>query len=199
MQLRYLNNISGSWSATILIGSYWTSVRPHLALDSNNNVYIAYEHGGEGSLRLQVVNSSGSLVSNTVLDGPGVSGTGISTGWSPNIAINKASNLKYVSYWDFDNKLLKLYSAGGITTIDSCDWNFSGIAVDQNGKVYISYVDKSLNLSYATNKSGSWVVENLSIPAGGSSSHSDIVIESTGKMDLIYASRSGGFLKVTSK
>ena len=201
MELRYLNNISGSWSAPIEIYSYWTSVRPRLALDSDDNVYIAHEHGGEGSLWLGVVNSSGSFVGNTLLDGPGYSGTGRSTGWSPNIAFDKASDSQNRSYWDEDNQSLKLYSADGLTTIDSYEtgyWPYSGIALDQNGKVYISFSDAgSSELRYATNKSGSWVVETLA-PLSDSS-HSDIVIESTGKIDLIYCNKGTNSLNVISK
>lgn len=194
LKLKYLNNISGAWSSPIILGTYWASVTARLALDSNASdfwVYIVYEQGGEYPLlRCAIVDSSGRLLFNDILDG----GAGDnSSKKSPNIAFNQVKYSWYVSYWWSDtrnnNTLLKLYSSpGGITTLDSCAWPQSGIALDPNGKVHISFTDlvtATSELRYATNKLGSWVVEKL--PTLTNSSHSDIVIESTGKIDIIYA------------
>jgi hypothetical protein len=183
--IAYVNNLSGAWSAPVTIGSYWASVRPRLALDSARNVYCTYEHGGEGTLHLQVISATGVLGSNTVVDG--VLDSGLSTGWSPNIAVHNASNLKYISYWDYDNRVLKLYNAGTIITIDSCyNWPESGIALDDSGKVYVSYFDSNtMRLKYTTNKSGSWV-KNILTPVTNSK-YSDIAIEPNGKIHIVYS------------
>jgi len=193
--VKYSNNKYGSWSGPTIIGSYFGMVEPSLALDSSGSVYIAYDDGWDGTLRLGVVNSAGILVSNIILDG-GIQTVGYVTGWSPKIVIDKVSNLMYISYFDSTHELLKLYSAGSFTTISSCQWPDSGMALDNNGNVHICFTNYP-KLEYATNESGSWVVEELPISAAGMDS--DIVIESTGKIDIIYASSTTSSLSLISR
>ncbi|MBA4311358.1 MAG: hypothetical protein C0417_01890 [Chlorobiaceae bacterium] len=195
--LFYINNLSGSWSGPARIGSYWTGVRPRLALDANNNVYVAYEHGGEGTLHLQTISSTGSLILNSILDG--VPGSGDSRGWSPDIAINKTNGSVLIPYWNYGNKLLNLYDAGTISRVDSLvNWTDPAIVTDVNGKAYICYTNLSTSELYLTsNKTGSWVKEKL--PVSVISRSSNLVVESTGKIDFIYCLKGANALKVVSK
>jgi hypothetical protein len=193
MDLWYTNDLSGVWSAHIRIGSYWTSVRPRLALDASDNVYVAYEHGGEGTLRLQTINSSGSLLLNSILDG---GNSGEDRGWTPDIAINKTNGTVLIPYWNFDNKYLKLYHNGTITKIDSVDWTESSIVTDANGKAYISYTNTSTSELYLySNRTGGWVTEKLPVSTSGKSSN--VVVKANGKIDIIYAGLTA--LKVITK
>lgn len=197
MRLIYKHNLSGSWTSAGNLGSYWASVRPRLALDASNNVYVAYEHGGEGTLHLQVINSAGSLVSNSILDG--VIGSGMSVGWSPDIAINKTNGAAIIPYWNYDSKLLKIYNGGTITTLDTLNnWTEPGIVTDNSGKAHICYTDLSTNeLYYVSNKTGAWVREKL--PVSVISKNSALVIESTGKLHFIYCVKGVNALRVITK
>ncbi len=197
MHVSYKNNLSGSWTSAGVLGSYWTSVRPRLALDASNNVYVAYEHGGEGTLHLQVINSAGAPVSNSILDG--VVGSGTSVGWSPHIAINKTNGAVLVSYWNYDSHLLRLSSGGTITTLDTLtNWTASAIVTDNGGKTHICYTDLAANqLRYASNKTGTMVNEIL--PVSAISMNSDLAVESTGRVDFIYCVRGANALKIFSR
>ncbi len=197
MSLMYKHNLSGSWTSAGNLGSYWTSVRPRLALDASNNVYVAYEHGGEGTLHLQVINSAGSLVSNSILDG--VSGSGVSVGWSPDIAINKTNGFVLTPYWNYDSKLLKIYNGGTITTLDTLNnWTDPAIVTDISGKAHICYTDlTTYELYYVSNKTGPWVKEIItaSVTARGSA----LVVEPTGKLHFIYCVKGVNSLRVITK
>jgi hypothetical protein len=188
MQLVYLTNVSGSWVQTV-IDSYLTRVRPRLAIDAEENIYVVY--GKEGVLKMQLIDSSGSLVSNTVLDN-----STEDTGWSPTIALNSETNAIYVTYWDNILLSLKLYNNGTIGTIEECIWPEGGIVIDNSGYFHISYNNIS-ELKYATNKSGS--LEIFSLPVLTATNRSDIVVESTGKVDIFYLDQESFDLSVISK
>jgi hypothetical protein len=195
-RLRYRNNLSGTWSGALDLGSFWASVRPRLALDATNNVFIAYEHGGERTLRLQVINSSGSPVSNSILDG--VPGSGISVGWTPAIAVNRTNGTLLVPYWNYDSQLLRLYDAGSFVRLDSVDWTEPSVVTDNSGKGYISYTNLLTHtLCYATNRSGQWVTVSLPVAATGKAS--DLVVESTGKVDFVYAEYGANAVRVYTR
>jgi hypothetical protein len=193
MHLMYKNNLSGTWTGAGNLGTYWTSVRPRLALDVSNNVYVAYEHGGEQTLHLQVINSTGSLVSNSII------GSGTSAGWSPDIAINKITGAAIIPSWNYDTHLLNVYNGGTVTTLDTLtNWIDPAIKTDISGKAHMCYTDLSTNeLYYASNKTGTWIKEKL--PVSVVSRSSDLVIESTGKIDFIYCVKGANELKIVSK
>jgi hypothetical protein len=193
----YKNNLSSVWMGSGLLGTYWTNVRPRLALDASNNVYVAYEHGGEGTLHLQVINAAGTLLSNSILDG--VPGSGTSVGWSPHIAINRITGSVLISYWNYDSRLLKLYNGGTITTLDTVtNWTAPAIVTDNNGKAHICYTDLSdSQLRYVSNKTGTWVGTHL--PVSVVSRSSDIAVESTGKVHFIYCVKDANALNVISR
>ncbi|MBI5021007.1 MAG: hypothetical protein HZB59_06190 [Ignavibacteriales bacterium] len=195
--LLYTNNLSGTWSSPARIGSYWANVRPRLALDASNNVYVAYEHGGEGTLHLQTITSAGTLSSNNII--VGVPSSGDDKGWSPDIAINKTNSSVLIPYWNYDDKYLNIYNNGVITKIDSLvNWTEAGIATDVNGKAYISYTNLSTSELYlTTNKTGALVTEKL--PVSIKSKSSNVVVESTGKIDIIYCANGVNALKIISK
>jgi hypothetical protein len=200
--LLYLNDLSGAWIDPLKLGDTGFGVDVSMSLDSSGQVYIA--HDSPYGLKLALVNAAGAPVSNTLIDGESVDYG--PDRWFPTIAINKVDNSVYVSYWYWDTspepdvRLIKLWSsAGGITSIDN-DPNGSepSITVDQNGKIYISYADPHTSkLKYATNESGTWVVEELPTKAG--SHNSDIVVESTGKINLIYYNPTTSSLSIISK
>jgi hypothetical protein len=197
MHLSYKNNLSGSWTTAGILGTYWAGVRPRLALDASNNVYVAYEHGGEGTLHLQVINSVGNPVSNSIIDG--VSGSGTSVGWSPHVAINRTTGAVLIPYWNYDTHLLRLYNGGTITTLDTLtNWTAPAIVTDNSGKTYICYTDLSTNqLCYVSNKTGPWVCEIL--PVSAISMKSDLAVESTGKVDFVYCQQGAVALNIVSK
>ncbi len=187
--LIYKNNLSGSW-ATATIDSYWTSAEPSLALDSDENLYVAYYHGWDGILKLQVINSSGALVSNTTLDNTG------DAGWSPSMCINKSDNSKYIVYWDYDIEKSKLYNNGTIEQIETSTWSKGGIAIDNSGYPHMTY-NVGNTFKHAIRNSEGFTIETL--PDEIANDPSDIVIESTGKINIIYPSRTTWNLCVMSK
>jgi hypothetical protein len=186
MRLVYMTNVSGSWTSTI-IDSYWTSVRPRIALDASENAYVVYEHGYENTVKMEIINSSGSPVSNTVFD---------YYGWSPKIAINPETDAVYVPYWDSNLEVMKLYNNGTIETIEACNWPEGGVAVDNSCNYHFTYSNLD-DLQYVTNKSGSQVIETL--PFKTATVNSNIVVESTGKVDIFYIDGTTYDLSVMSK
>jgi hypothetical protein len=193
----YRNNLAGSWTGAGFLGSYWTNVRPRLALDASNNVYVAYEHGGEGTLHLQVINAAGTPVSNSILDG--VPGSGMSVGWSPHIAINRTTGSVLIPYWNYDSRLLRLYNGGTITTLDTLtNWTAPAIVTDNNGKAHICYTDLATSqLRYVNNTTGTWAGADL--PVSVISRNSDIAVESTGRVHFIYCVKGANALNVVSR
>lgn len=199
MSLVYKTNVSGAWVSTVVDDWFQDAGELSLASDSSGNVFMAYDDAWEGTLRLQEISAAGGLVSNIVLDGDPEEPTS-SIGWSPSIVIDKASNAKHITYWDFEHKLLKLYSSGAISTIGSCSWPKAGIALDRNGKVYVSFTDPDSSnprLKYATNKSGSWVLTDL--PPYSTAQSSDVVVGSRGKVSVIYSVRNNSSLRIISR
>lgn len=197
MELFYTNNLAGPWISPVVVGSYWASVRPRLAAGPGDNVYLAYEHGGEGTLHLQQINAAGALGSNTII--AGVPSSGESKGWSPDIAVNPLTGSPLVVYWNYDDKRLNLYTEGNITMIDSlANWTEASITTDHNGHTYISYTDRSTNELYmVTDKSGAWAAEKMAVSAN--SMYSAIMVESTGKVDIVYCPTGVNALRVISK
>ena len=200
--LFYLNDLSGAWIEPIKLGDIGFGVDASMALDLSGQVYIAQDN--PYGLKLAVVDAAGTPVSNTLIDGEDVDYG--PNRWYPAIAVNKVDNSVYVSYWYWDTApepdvtLMKLWSsAGGITSIDDApNGPESGITVDQNGKVHISYADPyTSKLKHATNESGTWVVEELPTDAG--SDDSDILIDSTGKINVLYFNDATNSLSIISK
>jgi hypothetical protein len=180
MQMFYINNLNGSWSAPALIDNFWTSVRPRLATDANDNVFVVYGHSGEGVLRMQEISAAGVPGSNTVLAGdPGGS---TSTGWSPSIVIHPTLNTKYISYWNADEEAANLYMDGVIEPIGEATWFQSGIALDIYGYPQFTYTMGSEDL-----------------PDEAASGFSDIAIGSDNAIHIIYPSGSTNDLRMMTR
>ncbi len=64
------------------------------------------------------------------------------------------------------------------STIDnSVDTDVASVAIDRQGALHIGYVDKdNANLKYATNSTGSWVIETLGDAATGGIAHTAISV-----------------------
>jgi hypothetical protein len=78
------------------------------------------------------------------------------------------------------------------------NWTDAAIVTDNNGKAYVCYTDLSTDQLYlVTNKTGSWVSETL--PVSVVSRYSAVVVESTGKIDIIYNVKGASALKIISK
>jgi hypothetical protein len=193
-RLKYINNLAGSWSGIQDIGSYWTSVRPRMALDSDGNVYAAYEHGGEGVLRLQLINASGNLVSNNIVDGIVDSGNDI--GWSPDIAINPSDNASYILYYNYTGEKMVFYNDGSISDVESSNWSDGNVALDPDGNPHILYSNGS-KLRYGIWNGSTFDLADL--PDVTNSRKNGLVMGSDGKAYIVYASSSTYTLRMMVK
>ena len=185
--LMYKNNLSGSWTIS-QIDSYWVSVDPSLALDANENLYVAYNHAGEQTLKLQLIDAAGNLVCNSALDDSGDIG-------SPSICIDKANGAVNIIYWEYLTGETKLYNNGIINLVETKSWSAGGIVLDRDGNRHMTYVVGNV-LKLATRSTEGLTIDIL--PGRVSSSLSDVVVDSTGNIYVVYQSGSTHDLCVIS-
>lgn len=190
-RLNHLTNIGGSMFYQDMF-SYWTSVRPRIALDVNENAYVAYEHGGEGVLRMQVINTAGELVSNYVVDG--VVNSGDKTGWSPDIAVN--ANATYIIYYDYSAEEMMFYNNGSIFPIESSNLADGNVAIDPEGTPHILFSNHRA-LRYGELSSGSFTLVDL--PDETNSRTNGMAIGSDGKVYIVYSSGTTYDLRLMTK
>ncbi len=180
-----------------------------MAVDSNNNIHIAYSDNTKELLKY-AVNEGGSWVT-SIADS-----TGRPTG-DPSLAVD-SNNKVHISYYDVTNYDLKYATNVGGSwtncTLDSTGWVgfFSSVAVDSHNKIHISYIDYTNDaLKYATNAGGTWstcFIDNKILEGfppywrNAGALYTSIAIDSNDKIhisymtsstaDLRYATNAGG-------
>ncbi|MBI3609709.1 MAG: DUF11 domain-containing protein [Nitrospirae bacterium] len=194
--LKYAANSSGAWISEAVdntverdtpVGKY-TSI----AVDSADRLHVSYFEETydpfHGSLKY-ANNSSGSWVTETV-DLAGGNDTSLALDSSGNVHISYgwAGGLKYAT------------NASGAWMAEAVDNNpdagsHTSIAIDNLRRTHISYLVRSvplvgapfLSLRYATNVSGSWVIETVDVEVGGFGT--SIAFDSSGKVHISYTER----------
>ncbi|HEY48772.1 MAG TPA: hypothetical protein G4O13_01845 [Dehalococcoidia bacterium] len=216
--LKYATNANGAWEAFTL--DTGTGMTPRIFVDGNDNVHIVHTRLGASDV-LSILdiryttNESGSwetvAVASQVVKGSDAS-IAVDSNGKVHISLR---NEEGVGTTDEG-------SAGGLryVTNASGEWtwvdvdtsvnagNDGDIAVDSNGKVHISYLDKDAGLKYATNARGAWEYQlvdntlhvgwNTSIAVDGNDkvhiSYSDpsAILEYPGNGYLKYATNAPG-------
>jgi hypothetical protein len=200
--LKYATNASGSW-VTETVDYAQTVPEPSseytsIAIDPYNKVHISYYD--VGYLKYATGYPSGPWDIQTV-DSVGGMGT--------SIAID-SYNKVHISYYDFggDLKYATGYPSGpwDIQTVDSSVYVLlyfysivnTSVATDSNNKVHISYYDATNgNLKYATNASGSWVIQTVD-SAGDVGGYTSIATDSNNKVHISYYDATNHDLKYTT-
>ncbi len=153
--VKYTTNASGAWVTENLYTITHTTTAS-LSLDSADNVHII--HSG----RLYTTNASGAWVTDNL---------GIFV-YTAKTAIDSADNMHIL--YDYDDSLKYATNASGTWVIDTIDQighlDSRSIEIDSADNVHISYCNsifnpndstKSWYLKYATNASGTWVIDTI--------------------------------------
>ncbi len=195
--LKYATNASGSW-VTQSVNSEG-GAHLSIAIDSSDNVHISYISFNRGGGRLidnefadlkYAVNSSGSWVIKTVDSSGGIKK-------NSSVAIDSSDNV-HVTYVGPQGLMYATNASGSWVTelIERTANTFYGdrvrypsIAIDSSDKVHISYSLAvpdygyfQFYLKYATNASGSWVIETVRNEGVITS----IAIDSSDKVHIAY-------------
>ena len=165
--LTYVTNVGGSWERyDLLDDGLGESEESSIALDSENNVYIAYNEDDGESLNC-ITNKNGDWNITTIDD---------EWGSSNSIAIDSHDNI-YVTY--IVNKTLKIANnAGGswnTTTIETPgNVSCASLAIDTNDKIHIAYHDSTNDACmYLTN---AIIIASPSAPQNLQASSSNIQV-----------------------
>jgi hypothetical protein len=200
--LKYVTNASGTWGTSIIDNSEAAGSFNSIAIDSNNKVHISYV--ASGNLKY-ATNVTGSWVISTIDNG----------GYTRYTSIAIDSNDKmHISYFDANptNQALKyatnVSGSWDIYTIESnlaenVSNAYTSLAVDNNGKVHITYPHASYNqiwtheLKYATNALGSWDISTIidSNQSGNIYYYSSIAVDSNNKVHISYSDYTNHNLK----
>jgi hypothetical protein len=198
--IKYATNASGSWDTQTVdnvqylpeLSSEYTSI----AMDSYNKVHISYvdvfglkyatNFYSPDSWFIQTVDSTG--------------------GMGSSIAISSHVFPMHISYFAYNGDLKYATNASGswvTQTVDSAVYVIlqftsienTSIATDSNNKVHISYYDATNgDLKYATNTSGSWVIQTVD-SAGNVGGYTSIAVDSNNKVHISYYDATNGDLK----
>ncbi|NQT29760.1 MAG: Ig-like domain-containing protein [Candidatus Saganbacteria bacterium] len=207
-RVRYITNTGGAWAIPTDINiSPNTKFYTSIALDSSNYAHISFFEDCSGDL-MYATNSIGGAWVQEIVDAGNVSeDTAIAVDQSDNVHIayaygllgNKALNYITGAFgsWGGSEQVL------AISGYKQC----KDIALDSEGRVHISYYDKTLDqLRYATNSSGVWVDELVGVGYPGEDT--SIAIDVYGGVHicfqenftntLMYATHAGGDWVVTT-
>lgn len=186
--LKYITNVSGSWTEEI-IETYPSAIvtSSSLVLDSSNKAHIVYYETNSGSLKY-ATNKNGAWEISTIDTNR--------VGAHNDIAINTNGKL-HISYRDeLNNDLKYATNASGTWQTQAIDTNgnvgmYTSIAVDSGNKVHIAYKkynsESNAELKYATNSTGVWTTET--IDGQGICMQTSIAIDRNGKMHITYYNR----------
>jgi hypothetical protein len=158
-----------------------------IAIDSMDNVHIAYYERNQGGSRLELATWVYGVWRVDIMDNLGDLGAYIS------MSIDSRDDI-HMSYFDKTSGTLKYATnASGISTTETVDssktagYNAS-IKVDSAGKVHISYLDPTHRaLKYATNASGVWDMYIIdSVDMVGDGANTAICLDSADKIHIGY-------------
>ncbi len=197
--LKYATNIGGDWVSSTIDEYADVGGSTSIAVDSTDTVHISYGNITSGQLKY-ATNAGGDWVLSTVDSEADVS-------YGTSIAIDSADKV-HISYFDtLCGDLKYATNVGGdwlLSTIDGYDDEeeedkdvglYSSIAIDQAGSIHISYHDEAaLDLKYATNASGDWVVDQVD-EYGDVGKWSSIAVDSTGGVHISYHDNDNAYLK----
>ena len=188
-----INHSNATWETSTLHEANAAGQFCSMAIDSSNNLHIAY--------RRQITSGNEQLMYMTNASGSWVSEEASAT--EPDhytaIAVDSSGGV-HIAYYGGSSDLIYATKASGgswsSTTIDSTGTvgQYAAIALDSSGKVYISYVDvdDSYSVNVATNKSGSWVLEE--VEATGTTADTSIAVDSSGTIHLAYSNLAGNLI-----
>jgi hypothetical protein len=195
--LNHAENSSGTWSTETLDSIGWW---PALAVDAQDNLHIIYLTGTFGRYYdlKYASNKSGEWIIETLVNNV----------LQGSIAIDSSDNV-HIAYHDRANRNLKYItnlSGAWIDEIidDSTDaGQGSIIAIDSSDNVHINYQNfdpdrVGWNHMYATNKTGSWAIENLYLLFGSSGNRSSMALDSFDKVHISYINKSSKLHYITN-
>ena len=164
--LRYCNNVAGSWSCEIVDSEGDVGRSTTIAIDSNNKVHIAHSDLTNNKLRYcnNVAGSWSCVVVDNARDNTGKN----------SIAID-SNNKVYISHHDearfrYCNNVAGSWSCQLLDYQNYAERTMSSIAIDSNNKVYIAHQHRiatdgtlSETLRYCNNVAGSWSCSNVDV------------------------------------
>lgn len=193
--LKYANNANGAWRVfTLDTGS---GMIPRIFVDKNNNLHIIHSKLGvsDTSTVLDLkytTNKSGSWETAAIE-------SGVVKGSDSSIVVDSNGKV-HISCRNEEGVGSPGGGQGGLRYITdaSGEWtwydvdtsqttgNDGDIALDKDGRVHISYLDKNAGLKYATNSDGSWKGDVLdkTTSVGWNSS---IAVDSNNKVHISYS------------
>ncbi len=197
--VQYTTNVSGDWETVLLDLAAMTGTTS-IAVDTADKIHISYM--GHNGLKY-ATNASGVWVTSYVHEYDPCDFWSCSPPHSTSIALDNAdivhiSYTRFVGYGPLEEERQLRHALGG-----SDGWATEevalgvaprhSLAVDGSDKVHISYSayreGSALDLKYATNTSGAWVLETVDVspeyPA------IDVVVDGLGHVHIIYSSPDG--------
>lgn len=193
--LKYAYYVNGSWQ-TVTLGT-GAGATPRIFVDGDSKVHIVHTKLGVSDIPSildlkYTTNKSGSWETVSI-------SSGVVKGVDASIVVD-ANGKVHISCRNEEGVGSPEGGQGGLRYITgaSGEWtwydvdasptagNDGDIAVDREGNVHISYLDKNVGLKYATNSGGSWVVEVLDhTPNVGW--NTSIAVDSNNKVHISYS------------
>lgn len=190
-----------NWSVEIVDSTYGTGEFASIAIDSSDNIHIAYNDQIQDDLKY-ATNKSGVWIIETI-DSAGDVGRSISIALSsdnsPHISYFYKSDLAGSETQD----LKYATNSSGSWVTETVDFGgdvgeYSSIILDSDNAVHISYFDSLNNdIKYATNSSGSWVTE-IAASDAETFAVSSIALDSSDQVYISYE-KSGNDLGLTTR
>jgi hypothetical protein len=159
--LKYATNASGSWVTETVDSEDPVGFNTSLTLDSQGRVHISYFEYG---YLKYATNASGPWITLRV---DRIEGSCKSGGAATSISCDSHDNL-YIVYngssggikYAWCNRYCGNTENWNKETVDSEGEGYSSLSLDLQGRAHISYYGDN-NLKYATNTSGTWVIETV--------------------------------------
>ncbi|MCX7958581.1 MAG: carboxypeptidase regulatory-like domain-containing protein, partial [Deltaproteobacteria bacterium] len=202
--LRYANNISGTFTASLVDNSASVGTFNSLAIDKNGILHASYYDATNAKVKYAMRLTTGNWTNFRFLDTAG------SVGQYPSIYLD-TQRRPHVCYYDafFGGELKYAYKTAGtwnVSTIDNggvSNYNvgrYCNIKTDNANKVHISYIDVSRgNIKYITNSSGNWVSENPDNINTVGQFQTSLAIDTNNKIHIsYYDSANGGELRYSN-
>jgi hypothetical protein len=185
-----------------------TQYNPSIAVDSNGNIFVAWEDDRDGDWNIYFANSSdgGQTWTNNKIN----SSSGNQS--NPSLVVDSLGNL-YVVWEDDRNDDWDIYFAnstdGGVTWTypnvkvndDSSAWQINpSIAVDNSGNLYVTWDDdrngdQDIYFSKSTDRGIKWTVDKKvsTDTLGASQSNPTIAVDSSGNIYIAWQDERNGF------
>jgi hypothetical protein len=195
--LKYATNKSGSFVTTTVDATDFVGEESSLAIDSNDKVHIVYSDYTNNAMKY-ANDTVGSWSVSTLINFN-------NRGYNAMVAVDPLDKL-HISYSEYYVEVEPFYNITSFyfkyRTNRSGSWSgftidtygMSGrIAIDSGGYVHILYYKSAggdCSIMYATDKSGSWTMEELIKPVCGVVPSFSLDTDSTDKIHMVYYSYS---------